>query len=441
MAKKSKRVIALAFDGLPYSLASRFTSDGLMRSLAALLAEGEMVRMESVLPPVSSVAWASFQTGSNPGKSGIFGFAELTCDFDLRVATSEDLQARTIWEIASDGGKRVISLGVPMTFPPRPIHGIMVSDFLTPSLEKGVWPPSALPKISEFGYVLDIDPVQARESLDYLKREALKALNARANTVLSLCEREDWDLFFAHFIETDRVNHFLWKYFDEGDPVNHRYFLDFYARVDEVIAEVKRRINLDEVALIILSDHGFCRTQHEVEMNFWLEHEGYLEYSASSRPGWKTIHHRSKAVALVPGRIHILREGIWESGSVTESEYEGVCESLLSKLKNLRDPETGNKICKRVLTRNEAFKGPCVGPDIIIDPHDGYDLKAAHGKDSLFSTSPISGMHTFHDAMLYISRHHFEHTTPALIDVMPTILEMLGLPPPPGIDGHSLAGH
>jgi len=441
LPKKRERVVALAFDGFPFSLARRLLSEGRMPALAGLLAEGEMVRMESVLPPVSTVAWACFQTGSNPGKAGIFGFAELTPSLELRLASSVDLRGKTIWQIASEAGKRVISLGVPATFPPGPLNGIMVSGFLAPSLEKAVWPPSMLGKISDLGYALDIDPIRARESLDYFKREALETFEGRMRTLLHLFDSEDWDLLFAHFIETDRVNHFLWKYFEDGKSDNADYFLDFYRRVDDCIAEVRRRIDPDSTTLIVLSDHGFCLTRHEVEMNFWLHSEGYLEYEEGSSPGWKTISPRSRAVALVPGRIHILREGIWDEGSVSEEGYESLRDELVSKLRNLRAPDTGEPICKRVLTREQAFHGPCGGPDIIIEPHDGYDLKAAHGKGSLFSTSPISGMHTFADAMLYISRHRLEGSTPSLVDVMPTVLDLLGLPAPADLDGRSLVSH
>ena len=58
------------------------------------------------------------------------------------------------------------------------------------------------------------------------------------------------------------------------------------------------------------------------------------------------------------------------------------------------------------MRREEAFQGPYahMGPDIIIDPNDGYDLKAKLGDGELFERGVLNGMHTYHDAMLLTSK-------------------------------------
>jgi len=58
------------------------------------------------------------------------------------------------------------------------------------------------------------------------------------------------------------------------------------------------------------------------------------------------------------------------------------------------------------MKREEIFSGPHVdrAPDIVIDPCDGYDLKAKLGAGHLFEKGPRTGMHTYGDAMLLTGR-------------------------------------
>ena len=75
---------------------------------------------------------------------------------------------------------------------------------------------------------------------------------------------------------------------------------------------------------------------------------------------------------------------------------------LIEKLKTLKDPDTGQAVCNKVMKREEVFSGNYAdrAPDIIIDPHDGYDLKARLGEGELFERGVLNGMHTYSDAML-----------------------------------------
>src|SRR2546425_5966893 len=69
-----KRVVVLGLDGLDYGLTTRLLSEGKLPHLAALRDQGCFKSLGSTLPPISPVAWSSFQTGVNPGKHNIFDF-------------------------------------------------------------------------------------------------------------------------------------------------------------------------------------------------------------------------------------------------------------------------------------------------------------------------------------------------------------------------------
>ena len=69
-----KRIVILGLDGLDHGLTERLLEEGKLPHLAALRDQGCFKPLASTLPPISPVAWSSFQTGTNPGKHNIFDF-------------------------------------------------------------------------------------------------------------------------------------------------------------------------------------------------------------------------------------------------------------------------------------------------------------------------------------------------------------------------------
>jgi len=436
MTKRFKRVFILGIDGVPHSLIQRFIDDGIMPHFAELAAQGQSAPIDSVLPTVSNVAWAGFQTGKNPGKFDIFGFAEVDCDMRLRLPNASDLRSRTIQELVCEAGRRVISLGVPGSYPPRTIHGIQVGGFLAPSLAQAVHPPTELPRLERLGYGLDVDPVLARRDLEYLKATALALLEARRRVTQAMLSEESWDLFILHVMETDRVNHFMWRLWESGDETARGYFEDFYRRVDDFAGWLGESLGPDEM-LIIMSDHGFCGIRHEVELNRWLMKEGYLRLSGDpQKEMFAAVSDDSVAFALVPGRIHLLRREVFGRGGVDETHADATRDELIAKVQSLADPQTGAPVCRKTLTREAAFSGPYTGhgPDIVVDPNDGYDLKASLEEGDVFSNSPITGMHTYHDAHVYVRDAQITGDRRCIIDVCRTVLEALSVPVPEEMD-------
>ena len=138
---KKKRVVVIAIDGLPFSFFPKIDKLDLSPFLADLYQKKLLHPMTTTLPPVSSVAWASFLTGVSPGEHGITGFVDREPDgYAPYVPTASNLNVTTLYQHLSRNGHRVCSLGIPATFPPEPINGVIVSGFLAPSLKRAVYP-------------------------------------------------------------------------------------------------------------------------------------------------------------------------------------------------------------------------------------------------------------------------------------------------------------
>ena len=104
-----------------------------MPTLRSLVERGTSGILRSTIPPVTFPAWSSFMTGANPGKHGVFDFTRrLPGSYQIGFVSSRQRRLPTIWRLLSDAGRRVAVLGVPTTYPPEPLNGIMVGGFDSP---------------------------------------------------------------------------------------------------------------------------------------------------------------------------------------------------------------------------------------------------------------------------------------------------------------------
>ncbi|MEN8208537.1 MAG: alkaline phosphatase family protein [Candidatus Fermentibacteria bacterium] len=155
----ARRVIILGLDGFSPDIAEKLISEDRMPSLKKLRDEGTFQRLSTTCPGISPVAWSSFQTGVNPGRHGIFDF--LAPDRMRYLAKLSSVQtgtspARTglgpfkrtvmkpflkhlrrskpFWSLLKRYGIRSTVLRVPITYPPEPLDGHLLSGMCVPDL-------------------------------------------------------------------------------------------------------------------------------------------------------------------------------------------------------------------------------------------------------------------------------------------------------------------
>lgn len=433
---RPQRLFILGLDGSPLPLLRDLMAAGDLPHLARAFESGTAVEMDSSLPDVSAVAWTSVNTGKNPGKHGIYGFVDRKPGTNtVEVMTARHVRARTIWELVSDSGRRAVAMNVPLSFPPQHINGVVISDFLAPSLDKAVYPLSVLPVLQKIGYRIDTDPWVARQSLDAFLEDFRITAEKRADAVIHLMDREAWDLFMVVFMETDRLHHFMWRYFAEDSAPYAEKFKDAYRHIDRAVGRILHK--LGDEPLIIMSDHGFTSLYEEVFINHWLEEAGFLSFSPGAEKSLASVAADSRAYSLDPGRIYVNLAGREPQGTVPPAEFESVLAELVPRLEKLTDPATGNLMIEHVYRAPEIYDGPerDRAPDLLLMPYDGYDLKGTFDASTLTGRGQLVGMHKFDNATFFVRGHGITVPHASVRDVLPTACQIMEIDCPPDVDG------
>src|SRR5712691_11756320 len=133
MSSESRRVLVIGLDcAEPSLMLERWRED--LPNLNRLMSQGAFGRLESCNPPITVPAWASMLASRDPGELGYYGFRN-RADHSynkLTIANGTAVQAPRVWDVLSAAGKQAVVVGVPQTYPVRPLNGNLISCFLTP---------------------------------------------------------------------------------------------------------------------------------------------------------------------------------------------------------------------------------------------------------------------------------------------------------------------
>lgn len=419
------RVAFIGIDGVPYSLIADNPDE--FPNLTAMEDAGAAGAIDSIVPPESSACWPSLTTGVNPGGTGVYGFQDREVgSYETYVPMGRDVQATRLWDRVTDADRDATVMNVPVTFPPQRNVQRMVSGFLSPSVEKAAYPDDLRESLEGMDYRIDVNAkLGHQDDKTEFMEDAHETIDARFEAFKQCIEEDDWDLFFGVFMTTDRVNHFLFKDYEEGGE-NSEAFMEFYRKVDEYIGRLRDLLD-DNTTMVVASDHGFTSEEYEVHLNTWLREQGWLDYRTDDHSELSDITDDTRAYSLIPGRFYINLEGREPRGSVSEVEYEDTREELTELIEGLEGPD-GTPVAQRVVTDADAFRGDHddIAPDLVVIPNHGFDLKAGFKDDTdVFDVGPRNGMHSFENACLFVDDPTARITDVDLFDIAPTVLDLM----------------
>lgn len=429
----SERACVVGLDGVPYSMVKRFAADGVMPRLGEIIAGGAFRETTVSLPEISSVSWSTFMTGKNPGEHGIFGFTDLhPGTYTQSFPSFRDLKCDTIWDRLGEQKMRSVVINQPATYPARPIHGALVSGFVAVHLDKSVFPARYLRQLRDINYEIDLDAELVRDNPPALFRALHELLRVRERLMDVLWTEEKWNLMEVVITGTDRLHHFLFDAYEDANHPNHGDFLDYYRAVDALVGRIHDRFAADASDprnFFVLSDHGFCKTRHEVNVNALLAQNGHLKMTGDDPRRMENISEAATAFGLDPSRIYLHRRGRYPRGGVDESRADALTDEISQAFLALR--HDGEAVIRRVFRGRDVYSGPASasGPDLILLSMPGFDLKGRLGAASVVADRRLQGMHTWDDAFVVTKRTDLVPggRDLTLLDVPAMLMKCLGL--------------
>lgn len=270
-------------------------------------------------------------------------------------------------------------------------------------------------------------------------------------------------LIVCVFDGPDRIQHMFWRFIDEKHPAldsadrnTHRHVIrDMYIRMDDLVGRTVESLDSDTV-LFVMSDHGFKSFRRGVDLNAWLEENGYLALKeGADRPSGAYLRDidwsRTRAFALGLAGIFLNRVGHKAQGIVPAEEAGPLAREISDSLTGLRDPEFGEVAIHEAMPRETVYTGPYVetAPEIIVGYNVGYRVSwdAVIGKcgTAIFSDNrkAWSGDHCIHPSLvpgvLFCSdKLNGANGGANIVDLAPTVLDLFGVPKPSYVEGTSL---
>ncbi len=351
--------------------------------LGHLVSEGERYILRSSHPPITIPAWAVMATGKTPGELGLYGFRHRkpgTYD-QIYIANSKLLREEPIWTTLGKHGYKSIVVGVPPTYPPKPLRGYLISDFITPDPSKPyTWPPQLKREIESLvgPYIFDI--VYRSEEKDRIIKELWEMTEQHFKVLKHLVVNKKWDFLWFVEIGVDRLHHAFWKYWDPQHPryiPGNKYediIPKYYKFIDEKIGELLNSIKEKDLLVVVVSDHGAKAMKGAFAINQWLEEKGFLKLKRKpEKPGTDlspSLIDWDHTIAWAWGgyysRIFINIKGREPRGIVAREKVNDVIAELKEELSKIKGPneETWNN---KVYTPRELY--PVVRgdpPDMIV---------------------------------------------------------------------------
>lgn len=236
-------------------------------------------------------------------------------------------------------------------------------------------------------------------------------------------------LLFFYFSEIDLACHMMWRHGDTEHPAHDPMLAardasawtgrdgstladtveDMYLRIDPALGRV-REILGDDVAILLMSDHGFAPYHREFSLNTWLLENGYLVLKEGLEkerprddPSFRKVFlagnvdwSRTRAYGVGFNGLYLNLQGREQDDPRTDSEDESgivspeqsaeLLREIKAKLEAYVDPQTGKRPVRACDLASDVYSGERLAeaPDLVV----GYD--AGYGNSDASSTGRIA---------------------------------------------------
>ena len=465
--KKGRKVLVVGLDCAEPSLIFDKWRDELP-TFKRLMENGAYGLLTSSIPCITVPAWSSMMSSKDPGVLGFYGFRNRV-DYsynNMSIATGSAVKEKRVWEYLGQAGKQSIVVGVPQTYPIKPIKGCLISSFLTSSVQKQYTHPHELrveiDRILE-GREYEVDVRNFRtEDKDNLLKQIYQMTEKRFKVLNHLIREKPWDFFMFVEMGVDRIHHGFWKYHD----LEHRQYVpgnkyelaikEYYQYIDREVAGLLEAVD-DNTVVLVVSDHGAKRMDGGFCLNQWLHQEGYLVFKDEIPTGRLVPFEKlevdwEKTAAWGAGgyygRLWLNLEGREPQGLIPQRDYEKVRTEIINKLVKMVDHEGRplNTICYKPEDIYRQVRN--VPSDLLIyfgNLH--WRSVGSLGHGSIYTLENDTGSddanHAQDGLIIYYdpqkSLRGKQLSGLQLMDIAPTILKLMGQAVPTDMQGKAIS--
>ncbi|PTD94221.1 nucleotide pyrophosphatase [archaeon SCG-AAA382B04] len=470
------KTIVVGLDGANWDLIEPWLESDELPNIEKLRDGGCFFDSISCLPTVTFPNWKCYSTGKNPGKLGVYWFEGVDVgNRELTRPDSNSFKSAEYWDYLDKEGIRTGVLNMPTTYPPKEVDGFMVcggpdaKEGESRHLSSGYTYPEELEEYleDEWSYRIHPSPLLSSQKERGEEVEAiLDLIEKRFDVAMDLLEKEDVDFLHLTVFYLNVLQHFFWR----DKPTKRAWKL-----IDKKLGELLERY--EDINLVLMSDHGCGKIDTQFFINRWLEQNNYLKTKKSIDDFFKKIGlTRENALKIakklnlvdflaknVPDRIQRLIP--MEEGAIRERKLEKIDwketdaiasgqgpiyltkkgrekkEEIKKELKKLKSSLTDEKIAKDVHEASEIYHGDELdkAPDLIVEERPGVTISDRVGEGEVFkSPGKWSTENTRKGLALFYGQecsNETERDEVSILDLAPTILNLLGVKIPNDVDG------
>lgn len=487
------RVVVIGLDGATWSLINPMLEKGFLPNLEYVVRNGVSAQLNSTIPPLTATAWASFATGKVPAKTGVFDFVLPGPSIDkFRTVTSREIKGKVLHEILEEQGYTSVLVNLPFSLPPKTRRCIILPSFLESAtkIPEKEQLSKVVPELNQYRTFPDLSLDVETDKKEYVE-DIRRVEETRFNCAQKLFKVIDWQFFFLLFSGTDWIQH---RYFEKmynfklrpGHPA-----MQLFKDIDGYVGWFVKNLPQD-CKLMIISDHGFKVWKRVFYINEFLKRNGWLQVNRiSEKPRaylkhsqirksieasrLKTIHLPSSLYKLVtnrvfegikrkisksmlirfdianqpspssslafaptPNSIFINRADYYAKSRVAESVYDRVLHEIESKLSNLKDPKTKNRVIQHIIKTRKVITPHHLNAklsDLIIYSETHlvrHELSGKMFESRIVNNHSLEGIFIAYGSDI---RKGIGIDSVNIWDIAPTALHMLGCEIPKDMDG------
>ena len=409
--------ILIALDSASPDVLDELLRRGRLPHLRTLLADSTTRPVETPVGTYVGSLWYSFAAAAPPSHTGMYCWEQVPPgQYRTRKNRPAELPSEPFWSTIARAGCRTAAVDLPLSALRQTSPAVQVVDWGTHRSPTTFTtnPPELAARVAERHGEHPLpkrcdSPRPRMEDWVVFRDQLTAGVAAKGRLAADLLGEESWDLFAVGFSELHCAGHQAWHLHDPahprhvpserdavGDPI-----ADTYEAIDHAVGELLASVPSSTRALVLLS-HGMgphYDATHLIDPVLRrLDRRGTLAQLADSawlrlpwglRRRWSGRYDspwrgtlRTSALPWSPARrrffhvpnndahagVRVNLEGREPDGQVPAKSYDAVCDLLVERLSELRNPDTGERVAARV-DRLDRHAGPRADalPDIVIE--------------------------------------------------------------------------